>query len=230
MPKEKDKGSVMVEATIYMPVTIMLVMFLIYFGLFKLQQQALLHQVQRVALQTGKEVAYPGYRAFGTNLSNEVDFDWGNEQLPSAGAIEEYYELSHDSIPVLYRELNIFGRSWIHDSDVENYLAGLTDKVKLFAVGDIVEERHHIKKGFFVDSVEVKVSYVLQAPASFRFFGIKDRVELDSAAFIVALNPTDFARNTDLAVDAVNAAAEILGFSEGFQSVVEKAKKLIGYL
>ena len=220
--EDRDKGAVMVEATIYMPVTIMLVMFLIYFGLFRLQQQALLHQVQRVALQTAREAAYPGYRAFGTNLSNEVDFDWGDEQVPAAETIENYYELSHDSLKVLYRELNIFGRSWIHDSDVERYLSGLTDKVKLFALGNIVEEKYYIRKGFFVDSVEVKVSYTLPTPASFRFFEIEDMVELDSAAFSVALNPTDFARNTDL--------AEILGFSEGFQSVVGKAKKLIGYL
>lgn len=225
-----DKGvMVMVEATIYLPITIMIVVFVIYYGLFQLQQQALLHQVQRVGLQAGKEIAYPGYRAFGSNISNKVDFDWGDEQTPSAETIENYYKYSHNSLSVLYRELNFFGRSWVSDSDINNYLTSLSNKVKIFTVGNIATEAH-IHKGVLVDSVNVKVVYSFPTPGALRYFGVDETMELGSAAFSAALNPTDFARNTDLAVDAVNAAAEMLGFSEGFQSIVDKAKKLIGYL
>lgn len=227
---KNDRGvMVMVEATIYLPLTMMIVVFLIYYGLFLLQQQALLHQVQRVGLQSSKEIAYPGYRAFGTNISNKVDFDWGNVNTPSGDVVDAYYQYSHDSLSVLYRELNIFGRSWISDSDVNSYLENLSSKVKIFAVGNI-ETEAHIHKGILVDSVNVKVVYSFPTPGALRYFGIDETMELGSAAFCAALNPTDFARNTDLAADAVTAAADLLGFSDGFQSVVDKAKKLIGYL
>lgn len=48
---EKEKGAVMIEAAIVFPIVLLTVFALIYLGLFKLQEMAMLYQVQRVAHQ-----------------------------------------------------------------------------------------------------------------------------------------------------------------------------------
>ena len=62
---KREKGAVMVEAVIIFPIVLFTVFFLIYLGLFKLQEMATLYQVQRVAHQGALAVASPGYEKLG---------------------------------------------------------------------------------------------------------------------------------------------------------------------
>ena len=66
--KKKDnntqRGAIMVEAAIYFPITIAVVMAVIYFGLFKMQESYFFFQVERAALELARETAYPGYDKF----------------------------------------------------------------------------------------------------------------------------------------------------------------------
>lgn len=63
--KKKDnntqRGAIMVEAAIYFPITIAVVMAVIYFGLFKMQESYFFFQVERAAMELARETAYPGY-------------------------------------------------------------------------------------------------------------------------------------------------------------------------
>lgn len=54
----------MVEAALYFPITIAVVMAVIYLGLFKMQESYFFFQVERAAAQLAKEIAYPGYEGF----------------------------------------------------------------------------------------------------------------------------------------------------------------------
>ena len=56
-----QRGAIMVEAAIYFPITIAVVMAVIYFGLFKMQESYFFFQVERAALELARETAYPGY-------------------------------------------------------------------------------------------------------------------------------------------------------------------------
>ena len=81
--KKKDnntqRGAIMVEAAIYFPITIAVVMAVIYFGLFKMQESYFFFQVERAAMELARETAYPGYDKFTPDKPMEntrVDFDW----------------------------------------------------------------------------------------------------------------------------------------------------------
>ena len=59
-----ENGAIMVEAAIYFPITIGIVMVVLYFGLFKLQESYFFFQVERAATELAREVSYPGYDSF----------------------------------------------------------------------------------------------------------------------------------------------------------------------
>lgn len=224
----KQRGAmVMVEASIYFPITIMMVMALLYYGLFKLQQQAMVHEVQRVAFQSARETVYPSYEVFGTEITNVVDFDWDATE-PSSAQVSSYYKNYNNSFKKLYREFCGFG-SWMSESEVNSNLKRLTDSITLFTVGNMSTEAT-VKRGIITNRVETRISYGFPTPGALRYFGIGDTMKLTEGACYVTLNPTDFARDVDLAADAISAIAERLGMSDGLNKVVTTAKKLIGYL
>lgn len=64
----------MVEAVIVFPIVLLTVFVLIYLGLFKLQEMAMLYQVQRVAHQGAHVLANPGYRELGDYTQKAIDF------------------------------------------------------------------------------------------------------------------------------------------------------------
>ena len=87
-----QRGAVMVEAAIYFPITIAIVMVVIYFGLFKMQESYFFFQVERAALEIARETAYPGYDSFTpeTPMTNtRVDFGW--EEGPSENQVKQYF-------------------------------------------------------------------------------------------------------------------------------------------
>ena len=59
-----ETGAIMVEAAIYFPITIGIVMVVLYFGLFKLQESYFFFQVERAATELAREASYPGYDSF----------------------------------------------------------------------------------------------------------------------------------------------------------------------
>ena len=88
----------MVEAALYFPITIAVVMAVIYLGLFKMQESYFFFQVERTAAQLAKEIAYPGYEGFTDKepLSDgKVDFSW---EEPSDEQVQSYYEAYNGSL------------------------------------------------------------------------------------------------------------------------------------
>ena len=75
--KLSEKGAIMVEAAIYMPLVLCTVMALIYLALFNMQEYMMMYEVQRVASVVAREEAYIGYEGFGMGADNEIDFRWG---------------------------------------------------------------------------------------------------------------------------------------------------------
>ena len=59
--RKNEKGAVMVEATIYMPLVLCTVMALLYLALFNMQEYMLMYQAQRAAAVVSREEAYLGY-------------------------------------------------------------------------------------------------------------------------------------------------------------------------
>ena len=106
--KKKDnntqRGAIMVEAAIYFPITIAVVMAVIYFGLFKMQESYFFFQVERAAMELARETAYPGYDKFTPDKPMEntrVDFDW--EDGPTESQVKNYYSSYKGSASNIYR-------------------------------------------------------------------------------------------------------------------------------
>ena len=92
----------MVEATIYMPIVLCVVMSLIYLALFNMQEYMMLYEAQRVAAVAAREDAYIGYDTFGMGSDNEIEFKNGAD-LTSAGKVNAYMEAHNESMSALYR-------------------------------------------------------------------------------------------------------------------------------
>ena len=63
--KTSEKGAIMVEAAIYVPLVLCTVMALIYLALFNMQEYMMMYEAQRVASVVAREEAYIGYDRFG---------------------------------------------------------------------------------------------------------------------------------------------------------------------
>ena len=64
-------------------------------------------------------------------------------------------------------------------------------------------------------------------PGVARYLGLEEQMVIRSASYCHAVNPSDFVRNTDLAVDLVEFAAEKLGVSNKLDVAIGKAKNII---
>ena len=102
MKIKDEKGVAMVEATIYMPIVLCVVMSLIYLALFNMQEYMMLYEAQRVAAVAAREDAYIGYDTFGMGSDNEIEFKNGAD-LTSAGKVNAYMEAHNESMSALYR-------------------------------------------------------------------------------------------------------------------------------
>lgn len=99
-----QKGAVLVEAAIYFPLVLCVVVAMLYLGLFHMQESALGHIAESAVLEAAREEAYPGYSVFGMNSGNDTDFGWSGN-APSKSEVESYYRSQHGSLGDLYREV-----------------------------------------------------------------------------------------------------------------------------
>lgn len=127
-----ENGAIMVEAAIYFPITIGIVMVVLYFGLFKLQESYFFFQVERAATELAREVSYPGYDSFTDEnplKNSKVDFDWENG--PSESQTKSYYAAYKGSASKIYR--------WGVDSKLArraaDYQQALQKNSALFSMG-----------------------------------------------------------------------------------------------
>ena len=231
--RNDEKGAIMVETTMIFPIVMLTVVALLYLGLFKMEETAMLYQVQRVAQQGSLMAASPGYASLAQNgaLLDAREIDW--EVLPAAD-IDDYYRAYYENgdlfnrLMVLYRE--IFGCSWISDANVESYGGKVLDTVSVLAVGDFVQREVKLERDWLGTKVYVRVYYGVETPAVLRYFDLPERLEWEQAAYSRAVNPAGFVRNTDLAADAMVALSEKLGLNGELEKIQEAFSKLKGFL
>ena len=72
---KSENGVVMVEAAIYFPIVICVVVTMLYYGLFILQEAAMNYEVHRMTAYASKDASNPGYGVFPIASGYEVEFD-----------------------------------------------------------------------------------------------------------------------------------------------------------
>ena len=153
---KNEKGAIMVEAAFIFPLVILAVMALLYMGLFKLQESAILYQVQKVSRQSDYYVASPGYGKLGT--LDAQSFDFGAD--PSADQVKQYYLSYHENLTVLYRE--IFGCTWADEGSMTTYAQEVMKGLYFFMGFEKMEAKVSVKRNFLSNSITTTTS--LQYP------------------------------------------------------------------
>ena len=221
-----ETGAIMVEAAIYFPITIGIVMVVLYFGLFKLQESYFFFQVERAATELAREASYPGYDSFTDEnplKNSKVDFDWENG--PSESQTKSYYAAYKDSASKIYR--------WGVDSKLArraaDYQQALQKNSALFSMGR-TEAYVKVNSSFLSKSVQAELRYVVSTPGILKYLGLRDSLTIYTAAYKPAINSTDFVRNVDLAWDMGNFFLKKLGLDGKAQKLGETFDKVKNFL
>ncbi|BDZ84763.1 hypothetical protein Lac2_28970 [Claveliimonas bilis] len=221
----------MVEASIYMPIVLCTVMALLYLALFNMQEYLMLYQAERVAFVAAREEAYLGYEDFGMGADNEIDFDWGDGNIPSADKISSYYQAYFDRVTSMYREvgtaLSIAG---VTDEDGSGYTSRFGDAARqasLIALGTVSAPEVEIDTTFWGTDITVTITHSLPIPGVIRYLGYDNEATIRMAAYSYSVNSGEFVRNVDLASDLMSYIMEKCGLSKSYDEFLNKTDEVL---
>ena len=211
---QREKGAVTVEAVIIFPMVMMTVFVLLYLGLFKLQEMAVIYQVQRAAHQGAMVLSSPGYQELGEYDTPKIDFT----ASPAPEQVKEYYRAYHEkdghkNIGVLYREL----------------LEELGRQSAILAGMPLTSQEAAVHRGIFGTTLHVDVVIKIRTPGALRYLGIDDSLQFRRGASSFAINPAGFVRGVDLAGDAAVVVSEKLGFDGKLETLMEKYQEFVKF-
>lgn len=210
----------MVEAVIVFPIVLLTVFALIYLGLFKLQEMAMLYQVQRVAHQGAHVLANPGYQELGDYTEKTIDFS------SSPADVNRYYKAAHRDLFVLYRELAGYG-AWTSQNELQGFLDTVAESTLILAGGSLADRTVAIDRGLFSTQIMAEVTFSFPTPGVMRYFGYPDSLAFKQAATAVALDPASFVRMVDLAGDALTIVSEKLGIQGDLEKIMDGIRKYV---
>lgn len=211
---KKETGAVMIEAVIVLPITLLTVFALLYLGLFKLQEMAMLYQVQRVAHQGAHILANPGYQELGEYKEKTIDF------TSDPADVNRYYKAAHRDLFVLYRELAGYG-AWTSQNELQSFMDAVAESTLLLAGGVYADNTVSIERGLFSTQIMAEVTFRFPTPGVMRYFGYPDFLAYKQSASAVALDPATFVRMVDLAGDALTIVSEKLGIQGDLEKIME---------
>lgn len=224
---KENKGAVMVEATIYIPIVLCMVILLIELALFNMQEYMMMYEAQRVAAVVSRDVAYLGYSNLNMGENNEIDF----ESLPSSEQISSYYKAYHTGISSLYREVSgIFAAATGSATNTSQYRSKFADaavKSSIIAIGNVSAPDVKVDNGLLGSSVTVTFTHQIPVPGVFRYLGYEGSTNLRVAAYTYSVNPSEFARNVNLASDLADYIFEKLGISGGYSEFKSKVSNVL---
>ena len=222
-----NKGVIMVEATIYIPIVICMVIALIELALFNMQEYMMMYEAQRVSAVVSRNVAYVGYSNFDMGEGNEIDF----KSFPSSGQISSYYQAYHNRTSSLYREVGgALAAAGIGGTDTSGFASNFADAARqcsLIAVGTVSSPNIQVDNGILGTSVTVTFTHEIPVPGVLRYLGYEGTTNLRVAAYSYSVNPSEFARNADLASDLVDYIFEKLGLSQNFSNFKSSVDKVL---
>lgn len=221
----------MVEASIYMPIVLCTVMALLYLALFNMQEYLMLYQAERVVFVAAREEAYLGYEDFGMGADNEIDFDWGDGNIPSADKISSYYQAYFDRVTSMYREvgtaLSIAGVTDENGSGYTSRFGDAARQASLIALGTVSAPEVEIDTTFWGTDITVTITHSLPIPGVIRYLGYDNEATIRMAAYSYSVNPGEFVRNVDLASDLMSYIMEKCGLSKSYDEFLNKTDEVL---
>ena len=225
-----EKGAIMVEAAIYVPLVLCTVMALIYLALFNMQEYMMMYQVQRVVAVASREEAYIGYEYFSMGADNEIDFNWGEGNYPSESDITEYYKAHNSSLKEMYREVSslIPEKFSGQRKDYETIFSDAAKNTSLLALTSPSAPEVEIKKGLLGTEITVTITHTLPMPGVIQYLGLGEELTLAESSYTCSVNPADFVRNVDVATDLVSCMLEKMGID--MSSLIDNTKAVLEHI
>lgn len=223
-----ESGVAVVEATIYLPVVIAIVFFLVYLAFFMMEDYAMFYAAERAASETAREVAYVGYSQLGMNENGAFEFSWSGN-TPSSDDVNLYYKarygnennVNQSSMKSLYREIT----SWFSNGDyssLESKYDEILRKASMISIGTLATPEITVKRGFLSTEVTVIVTHTIRTPGIMRYIGAGDEYLLRVKTKKLAICPADFVRTVDLGTDVFNYLLEKLDPDGNVKEYIDK--------
>lgn len=226
----REKGAIMVEASIYVPIVLCVVMMLVYYAIFAMQQYLLLYEAERVSMIIAREETYLGYEHFQMGQNNQIDFNWGESGQPSAEQVKAYYQEYSSKVSHIYREIGgaIKAVGWSNPPAAsEERLRGAGRETVFLALGTVGDADISIDRGIFGTKVAVSIEHAFPTPGVLKFLGLEDRLAIRSSAYTFSVNGTSMVRNVDFACDLVTYILDKFGVGDKVSDFVGKMNSVL---
>mgnify|MGYP005755605783 CR=1 FL=1 len=231
---QKENGVIMVEASIYLPLVFCIVMLLLYLALFNMQEYMMLYQAQRVANVAAREEAYLGYEKFNMGSDNEIDFSWGEGNIPSEATVSSYYQEYSEKVSNIYREIGtVLSLADVTEADGGSYTDRFADDVvrsTLIALGTVSAPEVEIDTGFWGTDVTVTITHSVPIPGVIQYLGYDSNANARVVAYSYSVNPGEFVRNVDLATDLTSYIMEKCGLSQSYEEFLNKTDEVLSFI
>ncbi len=226
----REKGAIMVEASIYVPIVLCVVMMMIYYAIFTMQQYMLMYEAERVSMIVGREEAYLGYEHFQMGQDNQIDFNWGESGQPSSDQVKAYYEEYTNKVSHIYREIGgVIKASGLYNPAVasEGRLRGAGRETVFLALGTVGDADIQVDRGIFGTKVVVRIAHAFPTPGVLKYLGLGDQLAVKSSAYTFSINGTSMVRNVDFACDLVTYILEKFGVGDKVSDFVGKMNSVL---
>jgi len=219
---KSEKGAVMVEASIYFPIVLGIVMAVIYVSLWKIQDCASYFAAQKVANSAAAAMQHEDFdMLYGTSdkvtLDTTVDFSYEADSVVPESYVKDYYKGSNSNGKKLYTRVKI------NSLDYEKSLRKLIDQTKFVPFkleNDDVDVE--INSGLLRSYVTVDVAIGFDTPGIMKYIGFDDEFKFHSKGYQFVTEPVEFIRNTDLAVDLIEYLFDRLGITDKIEAFTSK--------
>ncbi len=233
--QSEDGVMVDVQAIFLYPLTIFIIFWIIFMGMYMFQGVALQNYAQKLAVISSREVSYPGYidmpgsgnyvSVFGTHA---IDWDTNGENLTIT--IPKVTDGNVKSLRP-YRYLTSIGsNSNILGDGQEAKLKAIAEKIisqNSLLTCENAEVQINVSNYFVSQQVEVTVSETLPSPGLISWLSNKSRIS--ATAFASANDQDEFIRNTDLVFDFAETLAKKLNLDKdsNFGKAIEKVRSFM---
>lgn len=201
-----ESGAVVVEAAFVYPIVLLVLIFLLFWGLLQVQRATIFREVNTVADMGANTVSNESY-----------------SKLTKSGG-------SKDSIKEYYRTNNPY-RYWNHDygnseGTLTEELIKRLNNATMISSGTFMNYDVEIQSEVLVQTVEVKADFVYQMPRIFWLIGMDKEIRISNSVVYDAIDPTEFVRNTDMVFDIMETLSKRFGIDEKIENFVTKLKNL----
>lgn len=211
----EDKGAVLFEAVIILPITFIVLFAMFLLGMHLHEQTTLDGAVARGAIYASKILSDPQY----TKVTSKKYEDYNKDEVDLESADADFS--SNASIKP-YRYFDI--RKTQEEDMVESYVESMIKKSNI-GLEDIenVSVNCSIKNVVIYMEVTVTASASYGLPEIFGEFGLPTEYKIESRAVRSVNDPDEFIRNADLARDVVGDVLK----KTGLDSKLEEIKKTV---